>query len=381
MIYWSIFILLLYFSINEYKSRKRNINAFKLIYLIIGALLCLRQGQGTDYYNYYQIFKEVQYYSDRSFLLIFAMRDPLYSLMNWLFIKIGLSYPWFIAFFASITMIIQWYFFRIICKGSCISLFIFYSTIVIPYDFNAMRQGLALAIVLGIIFPLMLKRKYTKFVIVSVLTCLIHLSVFICLLLPVAYRMNLKKGTMAFVVLCCVIFIFSGGSIISHMPLPGFLAHRAASYTVSASTQLFAIANRLVLLIPLFIVPDSIYQKNGMVRLLRNIILLGFIVYAAFSFNDFIASRENIYFRVFECYFISIILLETSLRINRKYLLSFYIFMSGLLFTKEISSSIAQGRYINCNVFTYPYFSIVEDINTIQKYRTNFGDVDEAVSL
>lgn len=376
MIYWSLFTILLFFSIKEFISGKREVHPFLFIYSFLSVLLCLRQGQGTDYYNYYQIYKEVEFFSEKSLTLVFSMRDPLYSFLNWCFIKIGLSYPYFVAFFSALTMIIQWKYFRHTCKGSCICLFIFYSTIVLPYDFNAMRQGLALAVMLGILFPLLLKKKYSSYFFITVFTCFIHLSAIICLAMPIAHKLKIMKKTMAIIILLGTIFIFFGGNIIKHLSLPDFLMERVDPYTTSASTQLFAVLNRLLLLLPIFLIPNSVYKRDERICLLRNIILLGFIIYSIFSFNDFIASRENIYFRVFEGYFMSLILLKGYVRINRKLLFGYYVLLCCILFTKEISSSIGQGRYKNCNILTYPYFSVFDNNNTIKEYRTDFGFVD-----
>lgn len=377
MIYWLIFLILIFYSIKEYSVKKVSIEAFYILYFIIGILLCLRQGQGTDYYNYYQIYKEIEYFSNQSFLLVVARPDPLYSMLNWVFIKIGLPYQLFVAFFSFTTMVIQWRFFRWICRGSCISLMVFYATIALPYDFNAMRQGLTLALVLGILFPLLLKRRFIKFYILCVLISLIHVSALICMLMPLIYKINLNKHTMAIIIVLCIAFVLSGAKLISHLPLPPIFLNRISYYTSSSSTQILAIINRVLLLIPLFLVPDSAYRKDKQLTLLKNIIFLGFIVYTLFSFQDFIASRENVYFRVFEGYFLSYITLHRILKRNAAKIFAYYCIICCMLFTKEIASSMEQGRYENCNVFTYPYFSIFDDNKEIGFYRKDFGFVNE----
>lgn len=340
-------------------------------------MVCLRQGQGQDYYNYYQTYKEVQYYSDRSFLLVIAMRDPFYALLNWCFIKFHISYQWFVAFFSFTTMALQWPFFKNICKGSSICLFIFYATVVLQYDFNAMRQGMALAIMLGVLFPLLLKKRYTKFYIVCLLSCLIHLSAFICILMPLAQKINFKKKAMVLILLGGAIFILLGGNIISHLPLPEFLSERASSYTESSSTKIFAIMVRILLILPLFPIPTKTYKKYERLNLLKNIIILGFIVYSLCSFNDFVASRENMYFRMFEGYFLSMVILNTRLRKTGKILFGYYTVLCFILFAKDISAGISQGHYKNCNILTYPYLNVFDSNQDIRHYRTDFGFVDE----
>ena len=364
-------------SLVELSKREINLNLFIVAYVILTLFLCLRQGQGQDYYNYYQIYKEVQYYSDRSFFLVIAMRDPFYAFLNWCFIKLHISFPWFVAFVSFATMALQWPFFKNICKGSCICLFVFYSTVVLQYDFNAMRQGMALAIMLGILFPLLIKKKYKKFYLILFFGCLIHLSLFICVLMPLSQKINFKKNAMVALSVIGIFFILFSGNILTYLPLPDFLMERAGNYTESSDTKILAIIVRILLLLPLFLIPSSTYEKNERLNLLKNIIFLGFLVYSACSFNDLVASRENIYFRMFEGYLLSFIILNTKLRKTGKILFGYYSVLSCILFAKDISAAMTQGHYRNCNVMTYPYLTVFDNNQDISYYRTNFGFVDE----
>ncbi len=377
MIYWLVFLMLLSGSLVELSKRKINLYFFVAAYITLTLMLCLRQGQGQDYYNYYQIYKEVKYYSNRSFFLVMAMRDPFYAFLNWCFIKLHISYPWFVAFFSFATMALQWPFFKKICKGSCICLFVFYSTVVLQYDFNAMRQGMALAIMLGILFPLLVKRKYKQFYLILFFGCLIHLSILICVLMPLSQKLNFQKSVMVVLSFIGIVFILFSGNILSLFPFPDFITERAGSYTESSDTKILAIVVRILLLLPLFLIPSATYEKNERLNLIKNIIFLGFLVYSVCSFNDFVASRENMYFRMFEGYFLSLIILNTRLRKTRKLLFGYYSVLCCILFTKDISAAMAQGHYRNCNVFTYPYFTVFDNNQDINYYRTNFGFVDE----
>lgn len=378
MLYWFVLILLLISALSEFYRRKINSNTFFLAYLILTLIMTLKQGQGQDYYNYYQIYKETEFWSEYGIWSVILMRgDPAYSLINLLMIKLEIPYIVYASIFSFLIMLIQYNFFKKDCNCSCICLFIFYSTIFISYDCSAMRQGMAMAIILGIGYPLIEKGRTKQFIIVGLIASTIHLSAIICLLIPFIIDLKFSYRTTLLIIILSTLFIICGSDLLNHLPLPEFMYNRLNAYQESSATKYLAIGVRLLDIIPILLITRKGYDTNKSLLHLKNILLFGFIIYSICSFNDFIASRENIYFRMFEGLFLYQILFKTNFYKIKKSVFYLYVILSLIIFPKDILASMAQGEYRNCNLFTYPYLTIFDSNQTIAYYRTNFGYVDE----
>ena len=340
--------------------------------------MTFKQGQGQDYYNYYQIYQETEFWSEYGIWSVILMRgDPAYSLINLLMIKLGIPYIVFASIFSLLIMLIQYNFFKKECHCSSISLFIFYTTIFISYDCNAMRQGMAMAIILGIGYPLIVRGKIKRFVFGCLIASTIHLSALICLLIPFIINLKLSQQRTFLIIILSSIFILCSSNLLNHLPLPGFMSNRLTAYQDSSAAKYLAIGVRLIDIIPILLITRKGYDTNKSLSQLKNILLFGFIIYSICSFNDFIASRENIYFRMFEGLFLYQILFDSNFNKIKRTVFGLYLILSFIIFPKDILASMAQGEYRNCNLFTYPYFTVFDSNQTIAYYRTNFGFVDE----
>lgn len=130
---------------------------------------------------------------------------------------------------------------------------------------------------------------------------------------------------------------------------------------------------RVLVILPIFLVPKSIYNDRDLLGI-RNILLMGFVVYSLFSFNELTSSRLGVYFRVFEGLFIMMLIYRTCLKkLNYQILFAMSIFAS-VFFVKDINSFLIQAGYKNCNLLSYPYLSVFHDESTIFYYRTVISD-------
>lgn len=161
------------------------------------------------------------------------------------------------------------------------------------------------------------------------------------------------------------------------LPLPDMISTRAEEYTeTSSASKYLAMAVRLLVVMPTFLISDKKYRENTELNGVRNIIFMGFVVFSLFSFSDLIASRMSIYFRMFEGLFIFLLLFTSGLRRLHMQIGVYYFLIASVLFTKDIGAFISQGEYRNCNVITYPYLTIFDDNETIMYYRHNLSSAD-----
>ena len=376
--YWLVFFLIAGCALFEIRNRRINKSSFVIIYTILVLMTTLRQGQGSDYYNYLSIYQEIDYITSHSSALALAiMKDPLYAAFNYIAIQCGISYKLFAAIISFVIMMLMYPFFRKICNGSAVSLFMLYATFYLIYPFSGVRQGLAMAIMLGVMYPLLRDRKIMKYYLVLCIATLIHQSAIICAIMPFVYRIKLKNSILALLAVVCSVIMILGINWITMLPLPGSIVSRAAYYVEeSSSPQLLAMLVRVAALLPVFLLSQKKYSENAELRGVRNLLFAGFMFYSLFSFSDLIASRMAIYFRVYEGFFIYLLLFKSGLRKLNMQIGVYYFLIASVLFAKDIGAFIDQGEYRHCNIITYPYLTVFDSDTEIMYYRHNLGHAD-----
>ena len=377
MIYWGVFIFLVIIALQE-NGKKTSIKAFNLCFFFLTIMVMLRKGQGQDYYNYLLIYNETVHYGKLSFWLVFVLSDPLYRLLNLLAYYCGVSYYFFSALFSLLTMYFYYTFFRKYCNGSILSLLIFYSMCYIIYVYSSVRQGFAVAVEISVLYPLLLKRKWGVYYMVLLPLCLIHQSAIICALFPFIVRKKISNNVWLIMGIISTVLMLSGVNLITKIPFPDPIAIRLKYYTDSLmSGRTVAHIVRMILILPVFLIPYKIYNKNEELCCVRNILLAGYILYGFTAFSEVISSRLNIYFRIFECYFVYLLLYKTSLKVINRQIAVGYVIVYAVLFANTIKGFIIQGDYQYCNILTYPCLTVFDGNDTIFYYRKNLGYGDE----
>lgn len=376
--YWLVFFLIAGCALFEIRNKRINKNMFFIIYTILVLMTTLRQGQGSDYYNYQSIYQEVDYITSHSSPFAIAlMKDPLYALFNYLAIQIGISYKWFSAIISFVIMMLMYNFYKTTCNKSMISVFMLYATFYMIYPFSGVRQGLAIAVVLGVMYPLLRQHNWTKFYLVLLVTMFIHQSVIVCAILPFIYRLRIKTSILALITVICSGIMLLSINWLVFLPLPGSIASRAQYYIAEGSpSPMLSMLVRIIALLPIFLVSYKKYSTNPELLGLRNILFAGFVIYALLSFSDLIASRMAVYFRIFEGLFIYMLLFRTGLRKLNMQIGVYYFIVATVLFTKDIGASINQGEYKHCNIITYPYLTVFDSEAKIMYYRHKLGYAD-----
>lgn len=371
-----VFIVILLLACIEIYNKKINVKMFYLIYLVLTLMSILRKGQGSDYYNYQEIYREVSVYTEQSVLPILLMKDPGFLLLNYVAQQCGVSYEWFSALCSFLIMLLLYPFFNKVCHKSMIPLFFYYANFYLIYSYSALRQGLALGILLGCVYPLLKERKFIKCAAIIFLTSLIHQSFLVCLLFILVYRIHVDKKIMFILLTPFILNLLFSINVMGLIPMPGLFSRMDSYVQEGNSSSMMAILVRLIVLIPLFLVPNRVYEQDENIRGVRNILACGFMVYSLFSFNDLISSRLAVYFRLFEGLFLSVLLYRASLKKIPKQLFIYFTCISMILFVKDINAFIEQGEYENCNVVTYPFLTVFDDDDTIMYYRKNLGMAD-----
>lgn len=375
--YWLVFIYIAICALFEIRNKRINRKAFYAIYAVLILMTVLRQGQGTDYYNYMEIYKEVDVISSQSALALFVMKDPLFSLINYAAIQLGIGYKLFSAIISLVIMVLMYGFYKNACHRSAVALFMLYATFYLIYPFSGIRQGLTMAIVLGVLYPLLKQHKYWKYYTILIIVSFIHQSILICALLPMIYRLRLKTSSLMLVGIVCAGIMVLGIDWTQALPLPEALSTRAEDYMeASSGSKYLAMIVRILVILPIFLVSDKRYRENPELAGVRNIIFMGFVVFSMFSFSDLIASRMSIYFRMFEGLFIYLLLFQSKLRKLNMQIGAYYFFIACVLFTKDIGAFMSQGEYRNCNIITYPYLTVFDSNETIMYYRHNLSSAD-----
>lgn len=371
MLYFTVFLLLLVFSIREIVVRKPDKRVFVFLYVLLTCFLVLRQGQGTDYYNYEErIFNPIKENVDNSLLVCFSLTEPGFAILNIIAIKLGLEYKWFISIFSLITMCISWRFFSIHCRKSVFALLIFFSIGYLTYYFSVIRQGFAMAILMSRLPDCFKNKQWGKYCFIVMMASLFHLSAIISLIIPFVYRFKINRFGAILIVFLAVVWAVIGSGIIKQI-LPPFIASRmeADIYNDYNATRYLALIIRIIDIFPILLVDERVYKQYPMLRFLRTLLLCGFVLYAICSFNDIVASRINYYFRVFETLFAVELIRLMKLKKTHLSVSFIYVMLAIVLYVTNINASIDQGQYRDCNVLTYPYFSVFHDSSSISEYR------------
>lgn len=232
-----------------------------------------------------------------------------------------------------------------------------------------MRQGLAMSFFYGLLYPLLIKNKNVQYYIGSFLIGFIHASSWLFFLFPILKNIKLNNHYLLFFIISIVI-MFVSSSILDYIPIP-FIKARIEYYTgESSDNAILAKLFRMIVLIPFVLLQnDNIHNEN--IKISSKFMLYAFFFYSIFAFSELTASRIWGLFLGFECLFLANISFAIRKSAKRLKLLAFFSVLLIIMWFKDIGAAINQGEYRHCNMFTYPYFSIMEEEDDLDYYRGN----------
>lgn len=356
----------------EKKSKPRI--AFWASFIILTMMLVLRYGQGTDYFgysgNYYRIsdvtitFPEYEFYGE-------TVHGELgYNLLCNIFRVLHIPFEGFVAVISIAQMGFMLTFYRRYKVDCAFAVLLSIPTLYMTYFMSGLRQGLIIAVFLGVLFPLLENRHYVGYLI-GVLICVsFHTVAVVFLLLPVTQKL-LRIDILQFLVLIAWLI-----GILLATP-EGQMIVKAAGissldfYLSQSNVSVMAAAERLVFLGIISWLYIKLI-KNGKCsetfKLAYMCYLVTMALYGGLLWNDLIASRTAAVMRFVEIYLL--VYATKQMRRGTRYLVViFLVAFQSFMFFKNVNTAILEGQYRQGITFiNYPYVSIFNE-EKISEYR------------
>lgn len=361
MILLFLLVVLFFLSgIEVCKQKKNSKLSFLLLYIPISLITISRFGVGADYPGYYNAFQELNSININGIselLLINAHGELGYLFLVYLFGKLGLTFYELAILIAIVTMPLYYIFFKKYCSYSILSLFIFYAIYFVVYPFNVIRQGLTIALFLGVLLPLLFEKKYLLFVIYTILGSLFHYSLLTVLVLPFILKLKLNIRTIFILIILGLIFPL--GSLILNI---GFLnSINVLSYYLDDSSNIYAFLNRAIFIIPSFYFYAK-YDKNSLERKMALISIIGFLIFINFRSYSLIASRTTVYFKIVEIYLLAKYIKDIKLLPNRMLVFNLFSVFLFIIFIKAMNTDITYLKYFGNipeyeSIINYPIYN------------------------
>lgn len=355
--YIIMFIVILLLSLigTKYKDNKHIINIYLLLLLI---MMCLRYGQGTDYFAYKYLFNQVK---------------ELGYLSNLIHGEIGfkLICSIFTNKFEILIIIISIYEIymlkRFIDKKSekkSLSLLIFFPSIFMIYYLSALRQGIIFATILGCI-DLIEKEEWKKFTLIIIILSTIHIVALVYLLIPLSTKIK-TKHLLTILPISIVLGIINNSGLLTQVLFKLPLFNKYLHYNI-ANISLLMFFEKLISMLVILYLCKKCDKNNFWNAWWLKAYLMGHIVFFILLPFSTMAGRIVNCFKLFEIYFIPIIILNS----NKSKLVGYiyFIMLSVIMYCHNVNSFIEQGKYYsNINVINFPYISIIEK-DKIYEYR------------
>ncbi len=356
------------------RDKRSDDNIYRILFLGLTVMLCLRYGQGTDYIGYQLHYQNCPSVLTSKYFMAESTFEKGYRFLMNFFKSMGCSFEVFVFILSVFMMYMLYRFLKKYSGDRCLALLLFFSTFYLTYYFSAIRQGLAMAIFIGIAVPLAIDKKWIKYILVSLIIAQIHRSAYILLVVP--FMVRFKPRTLLILALLVL-----GYAIIFNAT--GFHAKVLALFDRSAydTRQIgwAAMVRKGVELVMVLTLYKDGEQDMGPMNILLKIYYIGVIVTMFFFNNDLILARLTIYFEV-----TGVVLLSTAInnvrlenmniqKANEAVAWSYILIVvaiSGFMTVKNLDSYITQGQYYNENLIRYPYITIFEK-DDLYSYRTS----------
>ena len=345
--YYIVFCVLLFFSLVEVVTHKRNQIGFDAVYALMTFMLMFRYGQLTDYSSY-----ELDYYYPG----MAGIRDPFYTVITEFLKMIGISFKGYVMIIGAVTMGLAYPFFLRFCNKSVTSLLIFYTYFFLILPMSGIRQGIAVCLLLYA-FHLLIENKKKLFYIVIGAGCFIHATLFTVIVIALFYdKKYFNEWYVASALAGLTIFALVTPDLTSY--IPEALSNR--SLGEYEENRLVQVAIRLLLILPvLYIKP----KYGTFTYFAKAVCIIGYAIYCVTAFSSMISGRLEFYFRVFMCMFVAgVIYLEEKSRL-RELILMGIIMVHMVIFFKNMNAFISQGDYDpdKVTMFNFPYVSIFDE--------------------
>ncbi len=369
-VYHLVFFLLLAGAVAEHFRGKTPKFLFALSFLALAALLCLRFGQGSDYFSYASIYRSIGTNPIQAFFSS-GHTEPGWKMLCSIFQALGAVFPVFI-FFLSLYMMVMLLRFvnRFGGNRKCLMLVLCHHTLYMTYFMSGLRQAVVVVTFLAILLPWLLEGKYIRYFVGAALLISIHTVALALFLMPLikGLRFNFRQ------LVALVAAGFMVGILLSVINVGLILRKLLKVYTyylTGRNISIFAILERVasfaVVTLCLYVYMDGIEPKqNDPMLVVFKIYCLGLFIYGVLMWSQLISSRTIYVFKIVE-----VVLLCTCIdkcKKSRTLVFLFCIILSSVLYFKNIGSYLTQGGYKNASIINYPYVTVFNQTD-ILNYR------------
>lgn len=343
---------------------------FWFCFLILTGILVFRYGQGSDYFGY-----RYNYYKISDVAITFPNYDVHgetgYQLVCNIFRILHIPFEGLIAFISILQMGFLLVFLKRYKVAYPFALLLIYPTLYLTYLASGMRQGLAIAVFLGVLFPLLENRRYFAYIVGTLLCMTFHTVsvVFLVLLIPMKIR---KVSTLQILTVLawlagCILSTQEGQSLIMALGISKLNYYLGNG----ASISLAAVAERLLftgIITWLYLKLCKIGKCSDRFRFAYSCYLMAMALYGGLLWNELVASRTTSMLRFIEIYLL-IYGIQQMRRGSRYLLVVILVAFETFMTVKNIRAAIDQGPYVQeVTVATYPYVSVFNS-QDIYKYR------------
>jgi hypothetical protein len=355
MIYYLIIVTLFLFSlmyqIDEKRVDYKMLAWFCLVaFLIIGGL---RDGVGMDWDQYQRSFEKTETSQDVSE----GTQEPLFMMLMFVVRNIWNNFYFFSFLFFAVSFYLKFRFFRTYSSDIFLSLIIYCFTIFMIYDVNAIRQGMAMGLILLSVKPI-LERKFLPFAIILTIAAFFHTSAII--FIPFYWLSQIKYSDKSIwwiaigiiVVSVPIRYALENAAIIQNlMQLEMFTHYNYYLDNDEAGRSLpiisIAVFQRLFILFLFLFFLKKIKVDKDFKYLLFNGYLIATTIYLIFSFNAEFSARLSFYYKSLEMIIIPLIV---SAQKEKKYsILLLCVFLVLALFGANRLLAITQGGLLPYN--------------------------------
>lgn len=358
-LYHIVFLLLLGGTLFEHYCKKTPKWLYCITFSALTVMLCLRFGQGSDYSAYSMI-----YYTMPTNIAGVMTWDAGKAEIGWrllcmVFRKWDLSFPVFVAAVSLLEMAMIGRFVNRFCERKMLALFLSYHTLYLTYCFSAMRQGVVIAVFLGLLLQWLLDGKYLRYCVGVALCCSIH-TVALVLLIPLVIRgirLTVEQIVALVAVGACV------GLLLSIFGIGNLLAMLGMNYAGESDISLVALAERACT----FVLVSYMYhiylggqepdQKDPLFQIYK-FYAFGILLYGLLMWSPLISSRTIFVLKILEVPLICTCIGKCRKAANIAVL--YCVAICSLLYVKNISSYITQQMYLKDSVWEYPYVSVFD---------------------
>lgn len=372
-LYVVIWLVLSLFSIRDVAAKNSD-TGLKLEFLggflLLSAMLVFRYGQGSDYFGY-----RYNYYKVSDVAITFPKYDVHgelgYQLLCNVFRVCHIPFEGLVVLLAVVQMGWMLSFYKRYQVDCPFALLLSFPTLYLTYFMSGMRQGLAIAVFLGVLFPLLENRRYLAYIVGTLLCMTFHTVsvVFLVLLIPMKTR---KVSTVQILTVLawlagCILSTQEGQSLIMALGISKLNYYLGNG----ASISLVAVVERLLftgIITWLYLKLCKIGKCSDRFRFAYSCYLMAMALYGGLLWNELVASRTTSMLRFIEIYLL-IYGIQQMRRGSRYLLVVILVAFETFMTVKNIQAAIDQGPYVQeVTVATYPYVSVFNS-QDIYKYR------------